>query len=368
MIDQAAYGNVNDPGIYAVGTGFTNNVLAWSGSPQAWVVNIYGTGQAILQSSPAAVLRLNNPQRGIFLNTRVYNFAGVGMNRIEEFDCWYGSISVELCGTNAATGHAFQINDGAGTSNMSTTCRLQVEQANCQAIFISPNSLCENIHNIHSERLLNPDNTKPAWIIGGASSSFNGGRFETSGTAANAILWLRGAYSDYTAYRAESVTVHLEGTSGTGITLISPNMTGTVSEYPSQSGALIIVGGVISTWSGNASNKYVFGSGTLSGLLPLTGGTLSGNLKLGTAGNQLFIKEGSNASMGRASLAAGTVVVSNTLASTTMEVFMTHRGVSNAAHVGTLSVSTIVAGTSFVINSTNAADDSDISWLLIERA
>ena len=242
------------------------------------------------------------------------------------------------------------------------------EQANCQAIFISPNSLCENIHNIHSERLLNPDNTKPAWIIGGASSSFNGGRFETSGTAANAILWLRGAYSDYTAYRAESVTVHLEGTSGTGITLISPNMTGTVSEYPSHSGALIIVGGVISTWSGNASNKYVFGSGTLSGLLPLTGGTLSGNLKLGTAGNQLFIKEGSNASMGRASLAAGTVVVSNTLASTTMEVFMTHRGVSNAAHVGTLSVDTIVAGTSFVINSTNAADDSDISWLLIERA
>jgi hypothetical protein len=99
--------------------------------------------------------------------------------------------------------------------------------------------------------------------------------------------------------------------------------------------------------------------------LPLAGGTLTGDLAF-ALGHGLLIREGVNATMGRAVLVAGTVTVSNTLASDTMEVFLTHRIVTTAAHTGALSVGTVVAGTSFVINSTNAADDATVSFLIVD--
>lgn len=93
---------------------------------------------------------------------------------------------------------------------------------------------------------------------------------------------------------------------------------------------------------------------------------LNGDLSLATAGNGLKIKEGTNATMGRSKLVAGTVTVSTTKATTTMEVFLTRRIAGGTA--GNISVGTVIAGTSFVINSTSVLDTSDISWLIIDPA
>lgn len=277
--DTAGFGNAGDPGILVTGAGYT--ALTVSGSPQAFIVSVYGTGNAC-----AGVL-FSNPQRAVCLDLRVYNLAGVGCNITQCFDCLFGTISVELCGSNAANGHAFLITDGGGTSNETTILRLQVEQANCQAISISPNSLNLAICLIHSERLNNPDNTKPAWILGGAGCWFGSSRFTSNGVAANAIVWLRGAYSEYSAMRVESgCTVNLEGTSGTGIVVVSPNFTGNTSEFAGQSGALVIIGGNYGTWVGSTANRYFFGPGSAA-FLPLSGGTMTGDITMGTGGTQL---------------------------------------------------------------------------------
>ena len=94
--------------------------------------------------------------------------------------------------------------------------------------------------------------------------------------------------------------------------------------------------------------------------------TLSGNLTLGTAGNGLKIKEGSNATMGVATLVGGTVTVSTTKVTASSRIFLTHQTVGGT--VGAVGVSARTPGASFVITSINVLDTSDVAWLIVEPA
>lgn len=395
VFDQVTQGTAGSVGILVSGTGYT--ALTVSGSPNAMNVTVYGTGNA------ANGIFFNNPVRGIVSNVRAYNLAGFGVRIDKMYDCLFGSISVELIDASTSAFGAFSINDGGDTSNQSHILRLQVENCTGNVINISPNTLDCVIDTIHSERAVCTNyvagnfvvgvqyqivtigttdftligasantlgltfqatgvgagtGTAAAitWILGGASSLFNEARFnKSSGTAK---LWLRGAYSTYTSMRAESgINVDLEGTSTTGLVLISPNFSATTREFPSQSGMLMVLGGTIGTWSGNRSNLF--------GCFNPDGGNwrMNGNLTLGTAGNEIYVKQGANATSGRAVLVAGTVTVSTTAVGTNLqEIMLTYAGVANVAHIGTLYIANIVAGTSFDIKSTNAADDSNVSW------
>src|SRR3990172_8442501 len=64
--------------------------------------------------------------------------------------------------------------------------------------------------------------------------------------------------------RSEDVAVDLEGENGTSITLIEPNFTGVVREYPDQSGQLIILGGnaaeIAANWTGPTDRRFFIGS------------------------------------------------------------------------------------------------------------
>lgn len=95
----------------------------------------------------------------------------------------------------------------------------------------------------------------------------------------------------------------------------------------------------------------------------------NGNL-IGLIGAKVVITTGSNASAGQATLTAGTVTISTTAVTANSKVFfslVTPGGVT----IGTLQRGTIVAGTSFVVNSVlpagtfNAADTSTFDWWLI---
>lgn len=95
--------------------------------------------------------------------------------------------------------------------------------------------------------------------------------------------------------------------------------------------------------------------------------TLVNNLKLGTAGAGVYIKEGSNATMGTATLTAGTVTVSTTKVTANSRIFLTVNG-GTLTNVGAQYISARTAGTSFVITSLNILDSSNVAWIIVEPA
>lgn len=92
--------------------------------------------------------------------------------------------------------------------------------------------------------------------------------------------------------------------------------------------------------------------------------TQNGNLGTNVAGFGLNVKEGTNARMGLATLAAGTVTVTTTAVTANSRIFvMSQSGTTNA---GFLSISTRTAGTSFTIVSSNASDARQVAWIIFE--
>lgn len=100
---------------------------------------------------------------------------------------------------------------------------------------------------------------------------------------------------------------------------------------------------------------------------PSTSTTVNGTTC--TLGSSCTITAASS-SIGYATLSSGTVTVSNTAACTpsaTCVYKLTNCGINSSAAIGTLSVGTVVAGTSFVINSETAlaalaVDNSKVCW------
>lgn len=97
-------------------------------------------------------------------------------------------------------------------------------------------------------------------------------------------------------------------------------------------------------------------------------GTLiaAGDIKAGTVGKTLYVKEGTNAKMGTSSLVAGSVVVNTTAVTANSRIFLTPQNTSGTA--GAVSVSARTAGTSFTMTSTSSSDTRSIAWLIIEPA
>lgn len=74
---------------------------------------------------------------------------------------------------------------------------------------------------------------------------------------------------------------------------------------------------------------------------------------------------GTGASMGTATLVAGTVVVATTAVTANSRILYS-RQLPHAGALGNLAISARVAGTSFTILSDNAADVSDVAWMIVE--
>ncbi len=97
--------------------------------------------------------------------------------------------------------------------------------------------------------------------------------------------------------------------------------------------------------------------------------SVAGDILMANAGNGFYIKEGSNATMGIASLVAGEVTVLTTKATATARIFVSING-GTLTNVGVPYEDTAsrVAGTSFKIKSTNPLDAADVIWFIIEQA
>ena len=84
---------------------------------------------------------------------------------------------------------------------------------------------------------------------------------------------------------------------------------------------------------------------------------------LKTAGKSLAFKSGTNTRAGNATLVGGTILVINASVTTNTIVLMNKKTLGGIS--GNLSY-TVLNGTSFTINSSNANDTSTVSYLLIE--
>lgn len=93
-----------------------------------------------------------------------------------------------------------------------------------------------------------------------------------------------------------------------------------------------------------------------------------GDFKLGAAGNGIYVKEGSNATSGVATLSAGTVTVATTKVTASSRIHLTVQSLGTVAVATPIAVTSRTAGTSFVISSSAITDTSVVAWLIVEPA
>jgi hypothetical protein len=103
---------------------------------------------------------------------------------------------------------------------------------------------------------------------------------------------------------------------------------------------------------------------TANNLLELINSSSSKVFSVNNVG-KIQLAVGANTSIGTAVLTAGTVTVSTTAVTASSLIFLTCQALGTVTVASALSVGTIVAGTSFVINSAVVTDTSTIGWWII---
>lgn len=229
------------------------------------------------------------------------------------------------------------------------------------------------------------------WALSGSSSA---NEFTAdSGTAIPAAgnINLVGGAGIVTSASGDTVTFALTG-GGTAIDSFVPDA-GTNPVVPTAGGAVTMAGTANQITTTGGTNSLTFSvpttfiaPGSIASTSTITAATsltstlgnitaTNGNLVLGTAGNKLSIATGANASTGTATLVGGTLTVNTSAvtASSLVHIWRQSIGATGAAALGQLTVGTITAGTSFVINAVQAADAtalqaSDVSvigWMIV---
>lgn len=135
-------------------------------------------------------------------------------------------------------------------------------------------------------------------------------------------------------------------------------------------GTPLIQGG---TWNNGIFGTPAITGGTYNsavlGTPAITGGTYnqailgSPTITSGTFTNKLTVGTGANQSVGRGTLTAGIATISTTAVSATSIIFLTPN--SSGINLGIFSVGTVNAGTNFVVNSSNIADNDSFNWWFV---
>lgn len=114
-----------------------------------------------------------------------------------------------------------------------------------------------------------------------------------------------------------------------------------------------------------STNLYMTASGALKTDSSLD---VTGNLKTSAVGSGLYVKEGTNATMGVATLVAGVVVVSTTKVTANSRILLTPQTLGTITLPAAVGVTARAAGTSFTITSTAVTDTSTVAWVILEPA
>jgi hypothetical protein len=267
-------GTSTDSQILITGSGYT--ALTVTGLVNQFILAMGGTGNACnglrlgVTATGSQIVQLSALQ-----DIRIYNLTGFGVQINDMFDCWFGTVSVQLCGSVAATLPAFAMLPAAAQCNMTVIDRLQVEQAAYQAVNIDSSCLSCTIVEMHSERAVNSGSV-PTHILGGDSCSFIT-MYLTSTT--NALVSLAGSNSYYGRLRVSGGNVQLN--SAVNVTyqgnridnLICTNLTAlgaNVTPYDIYSAS---IGGQLTT-NGQTAGVVRVSFSTIAGVTQSSGGSI----------------------------------------------------------------------------------------------
>jgi hypothetical protein len=92
------------------------------------------------------------------------------------------------------------------------------------------------------------------------------------------------------------------------------------------------------------------------------------DVKLTTVGNGMYIAEGANATMGVATLVAGSKVVSTTKVTANSRIFTSIQSLGTVTVPKGIGVTARTAGTSFTLTSSDNTDTSVLAWMIVEPA
>lgn len=125
--------------------------------------------------------------------------------------------------------------------------------------------------------------------------------------------------------------------------------------------ALVVTSGGTATLAAEFQND----AGTNETTIDKTDGSINtnGNIKMNIAGEGIYVKEGTNARMGLATLVGGTVTVANTGVTANTRIFYSIQTLGGTQ--GFLRT-TRTAGTSFTITSSSSLETSTVAWILFE--
>jgi hypothetical protein len=178
---------------------------------------------------------------------------------------------------------------------------------------------------------------------GGLNIASGGGTLTiNSGTGATNISTMAGAASINVATGAGNKTLTLGSTN-----------TGSTTTVQAGTGGITLAAAVTAN----------VGINILTGDLSVT----DGNINFFNLGKKLLFPEGSNASMGVATLVAGTVTVATTAVTGNSRIFLTIQSLGTVIVPTTVAITTIAPGASFTITSADPTDTSDIAWLIVDH-
>jgi len=209
----------------------------------------------------------------------------------------------------------------------------------------------------------------PISLTGTTGINTSGAGVTTINTGGTGALNLGNATGNTAVTGSLSTTTSLSATTtvtaGTGITATTGNIAASAGNV-SASGTVTGGTGVVATTGNVSATAGAVNAGTS---MTATLGNITatnGNLVMGTLGNKLVIPAGTNASIGTSvAMTTGSVTISTTAVTAASKIFLTRNTVGGT--LGNLSVpsASIVANTSFVINSDSGTDTSTVNWLII---
>lgn len=209
--------------------------------------------------------------------------------------------------------------------------------------------------------------TSGAGVLGGTGGALTQAAGAAGATGAGGAVSITAGAGGATSGNGGATTLQgglpVDGNGG------SVSITGRAGVGTNRNGGSVNITAGAATGSGTAGSVVVTGVTTITGATSITGAVgVTGNVSLGTAGNKLSIKEGTNASMGVATLVLGTVVVNTTLVSATSRIQLTAQSLGTVTVPSALAVSARTAGTSFTILASALTDTSVVAWQITEPA